>query len=143
HQRDSKVRFFEVEASVDSVYQLPEPGFTANSRVINTFVSDTIVIPQVAIHDVDSMKVVYVKNHRRYEMREVALGASSMKEAIIARGLQAGEVVSLTVPPASSIKGRKLLEDPMQHEESKQQEESKQLEKPELLEEPKIPDETL
>ena len=71
------------------------------------------------------------------------MGASSMKEAIIARGLQAGEVVSLTVPPASSIKGRKLLEDPMQHEESKQQEESKQLEKPELLEEPKIPDETL
>ena len=149
HQRDSKVRFFEVEASVDSVYQLPEPGFTANSRVINTFVSDTIVIPQVAIHDVDSMKVVYVKNHRRFEMREVALGASSMKEAIIARGLQAGEVVSLTVPPESSIKGRKLLEDlklledPKQHEESELHEESKQLEKPELLEEPKLPDETL
>ena len=138
-----------MEASVDSVYVLPEPGFTVNSRVINTFVSDTIVIPQVAIHDVDSMKVVYVKNNRRYEMREVALGASSMKEAIIARGLQVGEVVSLTVPPATSIKGRKLLEDPKQQEvpelqdESKQQEESRQLEKPELIEEPKLRDETL
>ena len=36
YKRDSKVKFFEVEASVDSARQLPEPGFTANCKVFIT-----------------------------------------------------------------------------------------------------------
>lgn len=113
YKRDSKVKFFEVEASVDSVLQLPEPGFTANSRVITAFVNDTIVIPQIAIHDVDSMKVVYIKKHRKYEMRQVSVGSTSMKESVVTAGLKEGEVISLTEPPSSLVKGRKMLSDSM------------------------------
>ena len=111
YKSDSKVKFFEVEASIDSVLQLPEPGFTANSRVITTYIGDTIVIPQIAIYDVDSMKVVYVKNNRTYELRQVAIGQSSMKEAIITAGLGNGDVISLIQPPASFIRGKRLLSD--------------------------------
>ncbi|RNC64585.1 hypothetical protein D7D25_10780 [Proteiniphilum sp. X52] len=109
YKRDSKVKFFEVEASIDSVIQLPEPGFTANSRVITTYIGDTIVIPQIAIYDVDSMKVVYVRNNNKYEMRQIATGPSSMKESIVTTGLRKGEVISLIKPPASFIRGKRFL----------------------------------
>lgn len=111
YKMNSKVKFFEVEASIDSVLQLPEPGFTANSRVITTYVGDTIVVPQIAIYDVDSMKVVYVRENNRYEMRQVTTGLSSMKETTVTAGLKDGEVISLIKPSASSIRGRKLLSD--------------------------------
>jgi len=111
YKRDSKVKFFEVEASIDSVIQLPEPGFTANSRVITTYIGDTIVIPQIAIYDVDSMKVVYVRNNNKYEMRQIATGPSSIKESIVTTGLRKGEVISLIKPPASFIRGKRFLSD--------------------------------
>lgn len=111
YKRDSKVKFFEVEASVDSLLELPEPGFTANSRIITTYIKDTIVIPQIAIYDVDSMKVVYVKKNNKYEMRQITTGLSSMKESIVTNGLNKGEVVSLIKPSASYIRGTKLLPD--------------------------------
>ncbi|MEA4916113.1 efflux RND transporter periplasmic adaptor subunit [Proteiniphilum sp.] len=110
--RESKVKFFEVEASIDSVLQLPEPGFTAKSRIISIYISDTIVVPQIAIYEVDSMKVVYVRNNNdKYEMRQISTGPSSMKESIVTAGLRKGEVVSLIKPPASLIRGKKVLSD--------------------------------
>lgn len=107
--RDSKVKFFEVEASIDSLLQLPEPGFTTNSRVIVNYVSDTIVVPQIAIFEIDSMKVVYVKKNRKYEMREITTGLSSQKESIVSEGLKRGEVISLIKPHPSLISGERLF----------------------------------
>ena len=114
--RDSKVKFFEVEASIDSLLELPEPGFTANSRVIADFIGDTIVIPQIAIFEEDSMKVVYVKQNRKFELRQISTGLSSQKESIVTGGLRRGEEISLIKPHASSIKGKRLLPDTMKDE---------------------------
>ncbi len=114
YKRDSKVKFFEVEASIDSVLQLPEPGFTANCRIITSYINDTIVVPRVAIYDVDSMKVVYARNNRKYEVRQIAIGASSMKESVVTNGLNRGEVISLIKPPLSHIRGKSLLPDSIQ-----------------------------
>lgn len=111
YTRDSKVKFFEVEASIDSVMDLPEPGFTANSRVITTFIGDTIVIPRISIDEVDSMKVVYVRNNKKYDMRQITTGPSSMKESIITSGLKRGEIISLIKPPASLIRVKGVLSD--------------------------------
>lgn len=111
YKRDSKVKFFEVEASIDSVLQLPEPGLTANSRVIVNHVSDTIVIPQIAIFEEDSMKVVYVLNKNKYEVRQITTELNSQKEAIVSDGLKTGEIISLVKPSPSKIKGKILLND--------------------------------
>jgi len=108
-QRDSKVKFFEVEASIDSLQQLPEPGFTADSWVIVNYVRDTIVVPQIAVFEVDSMKVVYVKKNRKYELRQITTGLSSQKETIVSEGLKRGEVISLIKPHASLIRGERLI----------------------------------
>lgn len=106
YKRDSKVKFFEVEASVDSARQLPEPGFTANCKVFITQVNDTIVVPQIAIYEVDSLKVVYVKKKNKYEMRQITTGLSSSKEAIVSDGLRPGEVIALIQPPSSMVRGK-------------------------------------
>lgn len=108
-KRDSKVKFFEVEASVDSTQQVPDPGFTANCRIFIKQVQDTIVVPQIAIYEEDSMKVVYVKKNKKYEMRQITTGLSSSKESIVSDGLKKGEVIALIKPPQSMVKGKTLL----------------------------------
>jgi hypothetical protein len=109
--KDSKVKVFEIEASVDSSKIIPEPGLTANCKVIIKRIKDTIVVPQIAIFDVDSMKVVYVKKSDGYEKRQVLLGATSPKNAVIAKGLSGVESISLIKPSSSRIKNSKLLPD--------------------------------
>lgn len=107
---DSRVKFFEVEASMDSIlHSDPEPGFTTNCRVFVNFVNDTIVVPQIAIFDEDSMKVVYVQKNKKFEMRQISTGLSSQKESVVVEGLRRGEHISLVKPPATLIKGKKLL----------------------------------
>jgi len=106
YKRDSKVKFFEVEASVDSARQLPETGFTANCRVFIKQVRDTIVVPQIAIYEEDSLKVVYVKKKNKYEMRQITTGPSSSKESIVSDGLRPGEVIALIKPPPSMVRGK-------------------------------------
>lgn len=110
-KRDSKVKFFEVEASVDSTLQIPDPGFTVNCRIFIKQVQDTIVVPQIAIYEEDSMKVVYVKKNKKYEMRQIITGLSSSKESIVSDGLKRGEVIALIKPPQSMVRGKTLLSD--------------------------------
>ena len=106
--RDSKVKYFEAEASIDSLLEPPEPGFTAESRVIVRYLPDTIVVPLIAISEVDSMKVVHVKNRGKYEMRQIKTGLSSQKESVITEGLRRGEIISLITPHPSQIRSSKL-----------------------------------
>ena len=111
YSRDSKLKYFEVEASVDSILEMPEPGFTANCRVIVDYIKDTITVPLVAIFDEDSRKVVYVKKNKAFERREIKTGLSSQKESVVLEGLNRDEKVALTKPNSSLIKGEKLLTD--------------------------------
>ena len=111
YKEGSKVKFFEIEASIDSILIMPEPGFTTDCYIFNKQIKDTIVAPQVAIFEEDSMKVVYVKTEHGYEMRQVLTGLSSPKEAIITTGLYPDETIALTQPKSSWIKNKKLLPD--------------------------------
>ena len=123
YKEGSKVKFFEIEASIDSTLKMPEPGFTANCRVILQQVKDTLVVPQIAVFEEDSVKVVYVKKKNNYEMRQVLTGTSSAKEVIITSGLLGDEIVSLAKPRSSLVKKKVLLpkeEAPVVSEEEQQ-----------------------
>ncbi|HKM92987.1 MAG TPA: efflux RND transporter periplasmic adaptor subunit [Prolixibacteraceae bacterium] len=102
--RNSKIRHFEITASIDSFMSLPEIGISAQCNIISTNIPDTIVVPQLAIFDEDSSKVVYVKMSRNsFEKRQVVLGNYSPRSAIIAAGLQGNETVSFVKPKASKV----------------------------------------
>jgi len=98
YRRGSKVKLFDIEASIDSAITMPAPGYTVNCRIIMQAIKDTLVVPQVAVFDEDSLKVVYVKNKNGFEMRQVQTGLSSSKEVIITSGLKENEAVALTKP---------------------------------------------
>lgn len=110
-KKDSKVKHFEIEASIDSTTFNPDIGISANCHIIMKQVKDTIVIPQISIFDEDSIKVVYVKIKKGYEMRQVLAGVSSPKEVVITSGLRANEFVALTKPASSDIEKKTLLPD--------------------------------
>jgi biotin carboxyl carrier protein len=109
YKEGSKVKFFDIEASIDSTLAVPNPGFTVSCRVILIQVTDTLVVPQIAIFEEDSMKVVYVKKQKGYEMRQISTGITSPKEAIIVSGLQDNEILALSKPQSALIKRKVLL----------------------------------
>ncbi|HRZ97223.1 MAG TPA: efflux RND transporter periplasmic adaptor subunit [Paludibacter sp.] len=110
-KENSKVKIFEIEASVDSSLALPEPGFTANCDIVLKRIADTIVIPQIAIFEQDSIKAVYVKNAKGYEMRQIMTGITSAKEAIVVTGLKRNEIISLSKPETEFVNLKTLLPD--------------------------------
>jgi multidrug efflux pump subunit AcrA (membrane-fusion protein) len=71
---------------------------SAQCEVILQEVKDTLVIPQIAVFDLDSSKIVYVKAANGVEMRKVRTAESSPREIVISSGLQQGEVISLSQP---------------------------------------------
>ncbi|MDR2764389.1 MAG: efflux RND transporter periplasmic adaptor subunit [Tannerella sp.] len=109
NSKPSKVKFFDIEASIDSAQTMPDPGYTASCRILLKLLKDTLAVPQVAIFDEDSIRVVYVKRGRKFDMQQVQIGLSSPKEAVITSGLQGGEEISLMKPPSSSLRKRLLL----------------------------------
>jgi multidrug efflux pump subunit AcrA (membrane-fusion protein) len=108
-KENSKIKIFEIEASINKADILPGPGLTTNCNVILKRINDTIVVPQIAIFEQDSMKVAYVKGTDKYEMRQVITGTSSQKNAIIVSGLSPNEIISLTKPKSNLISKKVLL----------------------------------
>jgi multidrug efflux pump subunit AcrA (membrane-fusion protein) len=111
YKRDGKVKFFEIEASIDSVLVMPEPGFTANCRIILKQSKDVLSVPQIAIFEEDSMKVVFVQRKKGYERRQVLTGLSSLKESVITAGLTGGEIIALSKPTPQLVKEQVALPD--------------------------------
>lgn len=110
--RNSKIRNFEIIASIDSFIALPEIGVSAKCKVELTNISDTIVVPQLAIFEEDSARVVYVKTGRNsFEKRQVVLAENSPRTAIVAMGLEGNETVSFVKPKSSKIKSELNLPD--------------------------------
>jgi len=110
-KKNSTVKFFEVEASIDSSLIQTEPGFSANCRIVLDRVPDTIVVPQIAVFEIDSIKAVYVQKKEGYELRQVITGKSSPEKTIITKGLKRDEIISLIEPTAGFIKSKILLPD--------------------------------
>ena len=112
--RNSKVKVFEIEASMDTVVIVPDPGLTVNCHVVLKQVRDTIVVPQVAVFDEDSMKVVYVKHGKSFEAYQVTTGISSPKATVIASGLRGGEEIALSKPSSFTPPKKPSLPDAIQ-----------------------------
>ena len=110
--KKSKVKFFEIEASVDSSTTIPTPGLSARCNIILKRVQDTIVIPQITIFEVDSMKVVYVKNKTGFEQRQITTGLSSPKLAVVRQGLKTEEEVALRKPDQALINKKTIFAKP-------------------------------
>lgn len=102
-KRDSKLKTFEIECSMDSADILPGPGLSTQCKITLKTLKDTIVIPQVAIFDEDSLKFVYVHSQKGFIQKQVLTGMSNQKLAVISKGLASGEKISLIKPENTRI----------------------------------------
>lgn len=102
--RNSKVRLFEVEASIDSSLTTPPPGLSTRGSITLRKVENTIVIPQISVFEADSSKVVFVKKGNYYEQRQIITAESSPKMIVVTQGLSEGDVISLIRPSEKRIK---------------------------------------
>lgn len=108
-KRNSIVKVFEIEATIDSALSVPSPGFSAKCRIIVKESKNALIAPLVSVFDEDSIKVVYVKNKKGFEMRQITTGFSSSKELIVTSGLRENDVIALIKPTQSLINNKVLL----------------------------------
>lgn len=77
-------------------------GFTASVEVISAQASDALLVPVVALHELDSGgTAVYVVDGEALELRPVTVGLQDYTSAQILSGLEAGEAVSLDEVPTT------------------------------------------
>jgi HlyD family secretion protein len=95
---NSKVKFYDLLASIDSCMKMPGAGLSANCKIFAERISDTLIAPFISVFDEDSLKYVYVKTGIKYEKREVIVSESSPESAVISAGILEGEILALSKP---------------------------------------------
>lgn len=108
-KENSKVKMFEIEASVDKSLLIPGPDLTTRCKIILKHIRDTIVIPQICIFEEDSLNFVYVQKAKTFEKRQITIGTTSVKEAIVTAGLKRNEKIAIVKPENELINGKRLL----------------------------------
>jgi HlyD family secretion protein len=102
-RRGSRVKVFEIIASLDSAKLAVQPGLSVSCEVFINRLADTLVIPVISIFEEDSMKVVYVQEGKRFIRQPVEIAVSNNRFAVIKSGLSGRERIASAKPPASLI----------------------------------------
>jgi len=108
-KHDSKIKSYDLVASIEQKNENPGVGLSANCTIYAEHLKDTLTAPLISVFEEDSIKCVYVKSENKYEKREVMISESSAEKAVINAGLNAGEIVALMKPPLKKIKKTTLL----------------------------------
>lgn len=117
--RDSRVREFEITATVDTFHIIPEVGISGNTRIILKSIPNSLAIPRIAVFDTDTLRVVYIKQGANYVEQEVFTGETSPREAMILAGIEPFDRVSLRKPEKIRITQTRLLPDTLKERLSK------------------------
>lgn len=107
--KDSKIKNYDILSSINKYDILPGAGLSANCKIFVEQNNDTLIVPLIAVFEEDSSKYVYVKKGTHFEKREVIVGESSPKDAVISAGLLEGEMLALLKPAEKKVKSTVLL----------------------------------
>ena len=105
----SRVKLFEVTASIDSTLRPIRPQSSARCRICLRLMEDTLVVPSVCILDADSTKVAYVRRDGHIVQQEVEIAYASPAQTVIARGLNEGDELLLLRPTSGAIRRKNFL----------------------------------
>lgn len=101
--KDSRVKVFDITAKIDSLNINPKPGQTVICDVATQKIDSALTVPLVAIHKQDSGQYVYTRHKKKFIRKEVKIAYKSASLAVIEKGINAGDVVSLHKPDSRSI----------------------------------------
>ena len=102
-KKKSKVKMFDVFASIDSSEFTIQPGLSITCDVILESIPDTIVVPLLAVFEKDSSKIVYISEGGKFKRQTVNLACNSENFAVISEGLNENEEIILSEPPEDLI----------------------------------------
>ncbi|MBR3022604.1 MAG: efflux RND transporter periplasmic adaptor subunit [Bacteroidaceae bacterium] len=105
----SRVKLFEVTATIDSTLYPIRPQGSARCRICLHLLEDTLVVPSVCVMDADSTKVAYVHRGGHIVQQEVEVAYASPSETVVARGLKEGEELLLLRPTSGAIRKKSFL----------------------------------
>ncbi|MCY1635475.1 efflux RND transporter periplasmic adaptor subunit [Marinifilum sp. D737] len=101
--KDSRVKVFDITAKIDSLNINPKPGLTVICDVATQKIDSALTVPLVAIHKQDSAQYVYTQDKKKFIRKEVKIAYKSASLAVIEKGINAGDVVSLHKPDSRLI----------------------------------------
>jgi hypothetical protein len=102
-KKNSKVKVFEVIATVDSLNFKPKPGQSVRCDITTKTIPDAYILPLLTIFHEDSINVVYVSHQNKFERRPITIAYKNATQAIVKNGLEADEEVALAKPHKSLI----------------------------------------
>lgn len=102
-------KYFKVTIAVNQSDPRLRPGMTTRVLILCDTVLNVLTAPVYAIFGEDDRFFVYVDVRASFEKREVAVGLQSDHLVQIRSGLSPGDIIALSEPPASDIRGTVLL----------------------------------
>ncbi|MFC0878595.1 efflux RND transporter periplasmic adaptor subunit [Saccharicrinis sp. FJH2] len=108
--RNSKIKVFDVTVMVNETGEIPDLGTTAKCNVIIKRQENCLVIPQIAIESIDSVKYVYVLKKGKINKQQITTGYESVENAVVSSGLGENDVILLNKPQDSEVHKINLLD---------------------------------
>jgi len=105
---DSKV--FEVVIEINESDSLLRPAMTTSNRIIIEEHQDVLHVPLEAVHAIDSLSFVAVKNGSSTLMQQVELGPMNDNSVVVMRGVNGDEELLLSLPDTTGIRIERLSE---------------------------------
>lgn len=102
-RRRSKVKVYEIIASLDSAAISVQPGLSITCDIILNRLNDTLVIPTVSVFEKDSTKLVFVEAGNKFDSREIEIAMDNNEFSVVKSGLTGIETIATTRPPESLI----------------------------------------
>lgn len=97
-ERGNPVKVYDIYSSIDSLSDELQPGLSLTCQILIEELKDTVSIPHTSIFENDSTSFVYLKKNRDFEKQPIEIGSQSSTHAIISKGLEENDVISLINP---------------------------------------------
>lgn len=92
-------RVFEVKIQINESDTILRPAMTTKNTIITHVEKDVLFVPIEAIHLEDSVNYVFKDYQNRIVKQQVSTGIRNENHIIVSDGLQAGEMIYLSIPP--------------------------------------------
>jgi multidrug efflux pump subunit AcrA (membrane-fusion protein) len=93
-------RVFEVKIQINESDTILRPSMTTKNTIVTHVERDVLFMPIEAIHATDSIAYVFKQHQGRTVRQQVLTGMRNDNQIVISEGLNEGDQVMLTLPPA-------------------------------------------
>jgi len=95
---NSNIKVFEINVYIKSQSEILKPGMTTSNKIIINEISNVLFVPQEAVFEKNSEKIVYLKNGSGFDEVKVEVGEKSENYIILTKGITEDDEVALRDP---------------------------------------------